>query len=308
MAEGRGGPEEESRERRPRTSLAAILIMALGVLLLLQTTQVLPWDLWSRLWRFWPVVLIAIGVNVFIGRRVPWLALLVVVVLLAASVGGAFALTGSYQVRNGWAPHHLADLDEPLGGVTSTEVDIGFGAGELRVTALPASSSNLVEGGFEGRGAKPRLDRTGNSADLNIDMEEPVFRHLADTKWEIRLSQVPELSLELDGGAARIELDLRELRVTNLDLGMGAAELIVTMPARAGHVEVEISGGAADIDIVVPDGVAARITGDSGFSGLEIDGRRFPRSGAVYESADFASAQNRVDVALHVGAASVTVR
>ena len=307
MVEGPGGPTEESRERRRGTSLAAILIIALGVLLLLQTTQVLPWDLWSRLWRFWPVALMAIGVNVLIGRRAPWLALFVVLALLAASVGGAFALSESFQgpiVRSATVTH----LDEPLGGVSSADLDIGFGAGELRVTALPASSSNLVEGRFEGRGAKTRLDRAGDSADLNIDMEAPAFGHLADTKWEIRLSQVPELSMELDGGAARIELDLRELRVTNLDMGIGAAELIMTLPARAGHVEAEISGGAADIDIVVPDGVAARITVRSGFSSLEIDGRRFPTSGGVYESADFASAQNRIDVELDVGASSVTVR
>ena len=108
--------------------------------------------------------------------------------------------------------------------------------------------------------------------------------------------------------ALGVLLHLRELRVTNLDMGIGAAELVMTMPARAGHVEVEISGGAADIERVVPDGVAARIRARSGFSGLEIDGSRFPRSGAVYESADFASARNRVDVELDVGAASVTVR
>jgi len=51
--------------RRP---LAAILIplvlIAAGVLLLLNTLGVLPWDAWSEIWRFWPILVILFGLTI----------------------------------------------------------------------------------------------------------------------------------------------------------------------------------------------------------------------------------------------------
>ena len=79
-----------------------------------------------------------------------------------------------------------------------------------------------------------------------------------DVDWEISLSDSPNMTLDLDGGAANVNVDLSKLQVTELDVNVGAAEFEVTMPANAGHVNAEIDGGAADIRIVIPEGVAAR--------------------------------------------------
>ena len=55
--------------RRHGIPTGAIILVIVGVVLLLQTTGVVSWDLWLNLWRFWPVLIIAIGINVFLGRR-----------------------------------------------------------------------------------------------------------------------------------------------------------------------------------------------------------------------------------------------
>ena len=98
-SEGRG---PMSRRAGSDLSVSGAVLIALGILLVLQSAEVIPWELWEELWRFWPLVFIAAGVNILVGRRSPWLALLAVVALLAGSVGAAYALTGlSRKIKTG---------------------------------------------------------------------------------------------------------------------------------------------------------------------------------------------------------------
>ena len=79
------------------------------------------------------------------------------------------------------------------------------------------------------------------------------------------------------------------------------------MPARAGHVVADISGGAASFDVVIPEGVAAEIASSSSLSSFDVDTRRFPRSGELYVSPDFDTAENRVILDFQLGVSSVVV-
>ena len=64
--------DQESQEgqrpsrRRRGIPVFAIFLVTIGVVLLLQTTEVFPWDLWLDLWRFWPAILIASGINMIL--------------------------------------------------------------------------------------------------------------------------------------------------------------------------------------------------------------------------------------------------
>jgi hypothetical protein len=126
--------------------------------------------------------------------------------------------------------------------------------------------------------------------------------------WDVRLSRLVPLELSLDVGASDSEIDLTGLRVRELDLKAGAADIDVRFPENAGYTDVSINAGAVDLDLVVPQGVAARITVDSGVSSINVDEGRFPKAGDRYESTDFDSTENRLVLDIDVGAASVNVR
>jgi hypothetical protein len=59
--------------------------------------------------------------------------------------------------------------------------------------------------------------------------------------------------------------------------------------------------------VIVPQGVAARIRIDTGVSDVKVDSR-FPRVGNVYQSPDYESAANAVDMDIDAGAAQIAVR
>jgi len=285
--------------------VGSLVLIVVGVVLLLQTTGVVPWRLWSSLWRLWPVFIVLMGLNMLLGRRLGWLAGLLTAAVLLASLGLALALMEREQ------PLTVTTLVEPLGGLRSAEARISFGPGDLTVRSLPPASPNLVEGLFEapGRGAEATLQRRGDAGELVLrrDRSRWLIRS-SPSHWDLALAREVKWTIELDAGASSIRLDLGDLLVTSLDVDAGAANLSLTLPANAGPVTVTVDAGAADIRITVPPGVAARIRRSSGLSSFDVDTSRFPKAGDVYASPGFDAAPNRVSLDLRVGAASVSVR
>jgi hypothetical protein len=72
-----------------------IFLLFLGVVFLLQTFNILPWELWSTLWRLWPVLLVIAGISILLRHRPPWLIAAITVILLIASLLLAIFLHGT---------------------------------------------------------------------------------------------------------------------------------------------------------------------------------------------------------------------
>jgi len=118
--------------------------------------------------------------------------------------------------------------------------------------------------------------------------------------------QIPT-ALTLNVGANKSTLDLRDLNLTDLKLETGASDTRVTLPAN-GRYRADFDLGAASLEVTVPDGLSARIHASVGAASLKIDESRFPRNGSYYQSPDFDSAANSVDMTIDAGAASIKVR
>ena len=285
--------------------LAGIVLLMAGVILLLQTTGVLPWDMWLGLWRFWPLLIIALGIHILFGRKIGWWATVLVVGAILVAIGGALLLGAGNEKP-------VSSVAEPLNGLDSADVSIKFGAGDLSLKSLPAGSPNLIEGQFgeDGQGARVQLIRSQNKGRLLISIDrQPWIRWFSKASWDLSLSQTSRLtSMDLDVGAADVKLDLRELKLSELNVNVGAANVEIVMPASAGDVTANINAGAADLTLVIPAGVSARIKKRTGVSSFAIDGGRFPLVGDVYVSPDFETAKNRVTIDLEIGAANVTIK
>ncbi len=63
-----GIPVEHFRRRHGGGSVFGLVLLFIGILFLFNNFGLVPWSIWNGLWKFWPVVLILIGVKIFIGR------------------------------------------------------------------------------------------------------------------------------------------------------------------------------------------------------------------------------------------------
>jgi hypothetical protein len=299
-------------ERSPRRSglVGPAILVALGVVLLMNNLGYLGWGVWETLVRLWPVLLIAIGLDLMIGRR-SILGSALVALLVLAALGMAIWWTGF------WLPAAVAvtseTISQPLGAAQRADIDIAMGAGRLSVGAL-AESDNLIEGTIaKGSGEQALRDfaMSGDSATFKLRSQVAwVFpfreRRGERIEWNLLLNRDIPLRLHIDTSAGQATLELAQLQVANLDVNTGVGQTTLTLPQQ-GQVQARINGGIGETVVIIPAGMAARIEATTGLGQLHVVGN-YQRDGKLSISPGYASAANRVDLIVNGGIGSVTIR
>jgi hypothetical protein len=115
--------------------------------------------------------------------------------------------------------------------------------------------------------------------------------------------------IEVHGGASKLIADLRELRLGSLSLEGGASRLEVELPKPVGTVAVVILGGASNVAIRRPEGVAARLRVSGGATNLKFDHRSIGAAGGEPDLRDreYDGAADRYDVAVTGGANNLSI-
>jgi hypothetical protein len=255
------------------------ILLLVGLLLLLSNLGLISVNLWSAIWA---VVLIALGLGVL------W--------------GAFFGLEGVEG----------EEISIPLGGAITARLNLEHAVGRLRVDGS-AGVGLLLEGTFSS-GLDYRTRRRG--AELDVEMSPRGLPYVLapwnwgreGLGWSFGLNSEIPLALALETGASEARLDLSNLQVTDLRLQTGASSVHVTLPAQAGHTRTRIEAGAASVSIQVPRDVAARVRFQGGLASINVDQNRFPRAGSVYQSRDYDTAQNKVDIEVEAGVGSLDVR
>ena len=309
--------------------VGAVWLIGLGVVFLVQQTN--DWS-WNQAWPLWVIL---VGVGTFASTLVSWrpgvagiwsftspIVWIVVGSLLLLSTTGQLGqgpgeLISEYwpwvAVGLGiwflvgavlpWGQNPTEALVLPLSGAADADVRIRFGAGELMSQA--AAAGHLIDGEFEG-GVVHRLH---GPAGVELTQDTTYGLPWLDrrSRWNVGLTTEVPLDLRVEAGASRTTLDLHDLQLRSLQLQTGASETRVRLPRAAGVTTVRAESGAASLTFEVPAGVAARIRNRMALGSTQIDEARFPRVGDIYQSLDYATAANRVDMDIQGGVGSVRV-
>jgi hypothetical protein len=308
---------------------AATWLIGLGIIFLVQRAAGLAWS------QAWPMFLILVGVASLVtmllrGRHetaglwgFTWPVFWIVVgsILLASTTGAigtepgqliadywpwALVVLGIWFVIGAFVPSGRGlteTLALPLAGAAQASIRIRYGAGNLTVRS--AAAGQLVDGDYEG-GVVHRVTGPGR-VELSQDGRYGVPWLERPSRWTVGLTGEVPLDLKVDAGASRATLDLGGLRLRDLDLQTGASETRVLLPRAAGVTTVKAQTGAASLTLEVPVGVAARIRTRMALGSTHVDTARFPASGTGYESSDFATAANRVDIDVQGGVGSLRI-
>ncbi len=308
--------------------VGATWLIGLGVIFLIREATDLSWD------QLWPLFVILAGVASLVSRLFGWsrfhgpwaftwsVAWIVVGVVLLLSTTGtlrpgpgeliaewwpwAAIVLGVWFLLGAFLSGHEGPVESlaiPLEASTDASVRIRYGAGEL--TTGRAAPGHLVDGTCTGGVDRRRhgVNRVELLQDTSYGL--PWFDH--PSAWTLGLTGELPLDLRVETGASRATIDLRELHVRSLDLQTGASETRVLLPQAAGATTVHARAGVASLILEVPQGVAARIMTRVAIGTRQIDEARFPRIGDLYQSLDYATCPNRVDIAVEGGVGSVRV-
>src|SRR5579859_3378252 len=304
--------------RRSRGFVVPLLLVVIGLVLLLNNLGVLPWSVWTALGQLWPAILILLGIDLLFGRRGTWFSASLAVVAFLAVLGVAIWMTFTgVNLNPPSAAASTKDVSIPLAGASSGQVTIQFGAGDLNVGALPAGGTDLAQVTATLPGNMQLTQRstvTGDLVDATIGTSGSgsffPFRGF-DRGGNITMnanlvSQIP-LVLRAEVGAGQADFNLTDLNVHEFTLNNGAGQATIRFPKSAGLTTADIHSGAGQIALDVPPSVGAYIHGSNGLVNVTAS-NRYQKVSDGYQTSDFASAPNRLEVTLHVGIGEVDVQ
>ena len=126
-----------------------------------------------------------------------------------------------------------------------------------RLTARAgASRGNLYQASFEG----PVPDVKVRDGIVTIRYPRRIWALTGEKRAaEVKLNSTIPWQIEIQGGAAEIIAELGGLNLTGLEIKGGLGMSRVELPVPSGVVPIRISGGALEISVRRPAGVAARV-------------------------------------------------
>lgn len=263
----------------------AILLIGIGVLFLIANLRP-TFDPWWILGRYWPLLLVAIGLgrlwDHYRRRSSPDVAdkrILgggeLAIILVVAVFGIALTLGhGRVNWASGKLVHDEQRVDLP--GAQSARVHVEMGAGRLN---LEGGATNAAEGTFdyyenEGR---PTITHEvhGTQGEISITQEGPRTHFIGrrSNRWSVRLNKDLTTDLRVNVGAGQSELQLGGLALTNLRVDMGAGQVTVDLRGDwKKDLEATIEGGVGQATIRLPDSVGVRVHATSGIGSVTTSG------------------------------------
>ena len=295
--------------RRLGSLFLPLVVIGLGIVLLLNNLGVVGWSVWDTLLRLWPVLLIAFGLDLVLGRGIGrgLVAFLIVAVILGGIAALVFVFGGSGQ----WTLTERS-ISEPLRFATSGEVQIAFGMGTLDVSASP-DPAMFVEGEIlaaENEAVHPGFSLASNDNIAHFSVEAKSWfagiGHWDERIWTLRLNRIVPISLEVSTGAGRAELDLADLNLVDLDIRGGVGEATVSLPDH-GRFTAKIRGGMGQVTLLIPLGLGVRIVASGGLGSVDVPSG-YSSEDHVYTSPSYGTAENRVDISVRGGIGHVMIR
>ncbi len=307
-------PERYERREYRGGFVGPTILIGLGILLLLSNLGMLQWSIWDAAWKLWPILLIAAGLDVLIGRRSAigsCLSTLIVLALIAGAIA-VFAMPGWFGVGGPGPDITGQGVSQPLEGARYGDVTIRPAAASLRV-AGGAAEGKLLEGtvslpaGEAAAGSSRMANDVLYYSLASRDVRPYVGRPGGDRTWDLRLTDQAQLALRVGMGAGQVTADLRGLKLTSVVVEMGAGQAIITVPA-GGRLDMRVNVAVGEAVIRVPRGSAVRVNAKMALGTSRLPNGTSHFGASSYSSPGFESTSDRIDVDVSCAIGSIVVQ
>lgn len=271
---------------------------AAGVLLLLANLGLVPWDAWTMIVTLWPLIFVAIGLDMLFGRRSFWLGL-AGLALVIAIMFGALMLMDAVNASTTPISQAMPESGEativlkPVIG--ALHLRSGSPGGDLISGTVPDGRNSQIRSEYDAADSTLTLEHTGNMVMLTPG---------SSSGWDLALSPDLPLNLETEMALGRADIDLTGLQVESfrLELPMGTAWIILPEDSFEGDVDLPMG----TLTVVVPEGVGFRLVKDGGLAIVDVPDD-YVQNDDSYTSAGFSSAGVQVELRVDTGMAVIRV-
>ncbi len=293
-----------------------LILVGVGLIFLLNTLGIATFRIWYFIIKFWPLILIIIGLNMILKKsKLWWIIPILVLVIFVGAIIMPEAVMRRFNTddifimdsNNGEREGVYQEYKEYENGITNFDVDLIYGANRLHIDKV-RDNDNLYDLDLDYKNAQPNIYYKvfNNKAELKIEQSKKVNIGLNSKMWRVSLNGRVPININLKAGAGDLLLDLKELQVNNLRIDAGLGQLDIKYPDRDN--KTIINAGAGNIKLSIPSQTALRIETNS-----VINNNNFEETGLiklyknVYQSKNYGEVEHRIDIKISTSAGNINV-
>lgn len=302
----------------PFRAAVGFLTLFLSVVLLLTTSNIVPWGIWLFVWQFWPMLFVFFGMA-FLMRRwnVNFLAGISIFLLISGIMSYGLWTTWENQYFN---TENFAEINE--NNIVETkfsneipkkteeaDVRIIFGASKIKLGSLTDSGNNLLYNGTHSSNSftlNERMEAVGDKAKLTLKtpiVKKP-FNSKSINELNLGFSQKPDYSFDISAGVSSLDLDFQSLKVKSLELDAGASDIKVRFGDNT-NCDVNVKSGASVIRLYLPKSLGVQVTSKSALTTNNFSDFGLIKKNKSWESKDFSKIKNKINIDLESGVSKI---
>lgn len=306
-----------------------VILLFIGSVLLLDNFNVIEFY-WSNVWKFWPVFLIIIGVNILFNRNNSQTGNIISLAIVVITLSFLFVIGQDKPDGRWWGNmknNIRIDIDDEnnrSGGTNRTTFSELFTAGdELKKNVLEISGGGTS---FELKGSSDSLffasvhqksNNFGLTKIVSDSVNTLIFKSQdkkrgrwsmgdSENNVDLYLNTKPIWEMNLKLGAGQMDFDLKEYKIRTLNFDGGAADVNFKLGDLLPIADVNVKTGVADVKISIPESSGCRIKTKTGLSSKDFNGFKMISEG-VYETANYQSSTKKIFINFDGGLSSFEV-
>ncbi len=341
--------EEKNKGLEKRTDyMLAVFLIFLGGVLLLNTTGMIDWNIWTVLWRFWPLLIVFAGLSlIFEDNKILsiFVAFLAIVLLSLAFLWSSTLIDSPRWFER--VVQEEADVkgslvvsgDEYV-NVEKKEIDVNMAVGKLEISNEGLENHLKMDSLYFNTWGEPEVKTKLDSETLKISLElgkkEPtLFWGSSNTPNYFLTLGTDEIAtdLDLEIGAGQGKVSLRRYNLNDVSLKIGAGDLQskiadtkinkLNLDVGAGNLVLELSGDIEVIEVInakvgvgkltleLPQGAEYKIEGEVGIGSINTPQGKisgFGNETKEIKSEGYDSAQKKFTIIAEVGIGELVIK
>ena len=303
-----------------------IFLVFIGGIFLLENFDIIDFS-WRYVWRFWPVILILVGVNILFKNSKSQTGIIVTAVITVITLG-LLTYKGLEKHRDNeskWSWNSSDDKNNDADSADvitdanySEEFDTKYRFATLNIKGgaskfvIQSASDKLFEANLNQSKSRYYLKKTevDSAVTLNFNSKgnrsEYSFNGDDFNEINMMLNAQPLWNINLIMGAGEIDFDLVDYKTKNISLKGGAAAFKVKVGNLYNDINVNAETGLAEIVIEVPETSGCRIKASTGLSSKDFKGFKKMKDDS-YETSNYNEAPNKINISLKGGLSDFNV-
>lgn len=283
-----------------------VIIIIIGLLWLFTNLGIISGGFWSEIWRLWPMIFIIWGVSLLFshkGLNTVWLSVISLIIMLAVASAFVWVYQGAKKEST------IIEVNEQISNSADNVIlDFKIGAAEF---FLSDGAEKILEGSVESNSGIDIDNEIINKTQTISINQLPISNFLLNpnikNRMELKTSAELPLKVNIDSGASKINMDLRQSILSELDIDSGATAADIKIGDKSKVVKIVISSGASSFDIEVPLGYAIKVINKSGLSGNNFSAIGLVKTGENWLSSDYNQNDNKINIIFESGASSLNL-